>query len=478
MRVNYVGYDTPQFRRLSDDQLERVHNASLEILERTGVRLHHQPALEMLKGAGVEVVDGNLVYVPARLVEWAIGAAPSRVVLCDREGRWVMPLERGRVFFGPGSDCPYVLDHRTGERRHGTLKDIAEGIRVCDALHNIDFLMSLCIPADVRNPEVADRYQMRAMLANSTKPILFVTLSLRGCQDAVAMAEAVAGGAGPLRRNPLCASYINVSAPLRHNEEALEKLLFMAQKGLPTTYTPMVLRGVSGPITRAGAMAMANAGELVGLVLAQLTREGTPVIHSGGYHDMFDMRTTVGIYESPEGRSGRAELARYYDLPVFGLGGASDSKVPDQQAAAEAALSLLIESLYGVNLIHDVGYLESGKCYSLEQLVLCDEIIAYVRRFVDEMEVNEETLALDLIDEVGHEGDFLGTDHTMRHFREDWYPALFNRQDFEDWSAAGGHDVRHGARERVEEILSGAGPTPLPGETMRRLDDMVAGAGP
>lgn len=477
MRVNYAGLGTPEFRRLSEDQLERVHNASLEILERTGVRLRHQPALNLLKKAGLDVLDGNVVHVPTSLVEWALDRAPSRVVLCDREGKRVMPLEPGRVYFGPGSDCPYVLDHRTGERRHGTLQDIAEGVRVCDALDNIDFLMSLCIPEDVDDPEMADRYQMRAMLANSIKPIMFVTLSLAGCRDVVAMAEAVVGGESRLRRNPICACYINVTAPLVHNEESLEKLLFMAEKGLPTTYTPMVLRGATGPVTRAGAMALANAGELVGVVLGQLQREGAPIIHSGGYADMFDMRTTVGVYESPEGRVGRAELARYYSLPVFGLGGSSDAKLPDQQAAAEAALSLLIESLYGVNLVHDVGYLESGKCYSLEQLVICDEIIAYVRRFVDEVEVSEETLALDLIDEVGHDGDFLGTDHTMDHFREDWYPALFNRENFEDWSAGGGHDLRHMARERVDQILASHEPVALPDHVQKRIDAIVRGAG-
>jgi len=473
LQSNYVAFNTPQFRKLSDDQLERIHNASLEILDRTGVCLYDEQALDLFRKAGVSTLEENRVHIPPGLVEWALSITPKRVVLCDRHGHRVMPLERNNVFFGPGSDCPNILDHRTGERRPGALQDIVEGIRICDALPNIDFLMSLFIASDIENQEVADRYQMRAMLMNSTKPILFVTTEFGGCVDAVKMAEAVTGGEEELRRNPLCACYINVTDPLRHNADALQKLLFLAEKGLPTTYTPMVLRGVNGPVTAAGAIALANAGELVGLVLAQLKREGTPVIHSGGYHDMFDMRTMVGIYESPEGRNGRAELTHYYGLPVFGLAGASDAKVPDQQAAAEAALSMLIEASYGVNLIHDVGYLESGKCNSFEQLVICDEIINYIKRFMQGLEVSEETLALDLIDEIGPHGDYLGTKHTMRHFREDWYPDLFDRNHFEGWQAAGGKTLRQKAKERTDKILAGHQPEPLPPSIQQRIDEVV-----
>lgn len=470
---NYVAFDTPQFRKLSDDQLERIHNASLEILDRTGVCLYDEEALNLFKKAGLQIMDEHRVHIPPALVEWALAAAPKRVVLCDRYGRRVMPLERHNVFFGPGSDCPNILDHRTEERRPGTLRDIEEGIRICDALPNIDFVMSLFIASDIEDQAVADRYQMRAMLVNSTKPILFVTTGFEGCLDAVAMAEAVAGGEEELRRNPLCACYINVTDPLRHNAEALQKLLFLAEKGLPTTYTPMVLRGVNGPVTAAGAIALANAGELVGLVLAQLKREGAPVIHSGGYHDMFDMRTMVGIYESPEGRNGRAELAHYYRLPVYGLAGASDAKLPDQQAAAEAALSMLIEALYGVNLIHDVGYLESGKCNSFEQLVICAEIINYIKRFMMGLEVSEETLALDLIHTVGHRGEFISADHTLQHFREDWYPDLFDRDNFEGWNASGAKTLRQKANEQIEEILAWHEPEPLASNVHKRIDAIV-----
>ncbi len=469
LQSNYTEFNTPQFRKLSHDQVERLHHASLEILDRTGVCLYEDDCLDLLKKAGVKVTEGNRARIPPGLVEWALSIAPKRVVLGDRNGSRVMPLERNNVFFGPGSDCPYVLDHRSGERRQGTLQDIVEAIHVCDALPNIDFLMSICIASDI-DQGTADRYQMRAMLMNSTKPILFVTTEVEGCVDVVEMAEVVAGGEEELRRNPLGALYINVTSPLRHNQEALQKLMFMAEKGLPTTYTPVVLRGMSGPVTAAGAIALANAGELAGLVLAQLKREGTPVILTGGVNDMADMRTMTDVYAAPENRVMLVELAHYYGLPIFGLAGASDSKIPDEQAAAEAAFSLILETLCGAQMVHDVGYLEGGRLNSVEQIVICDELINYVKRFMTGLEISEETLALDIIDEVGPHGDFLGTKHTRKHFKKDWYPTLFDRTNYDNWIVGGGETLLQRARARVDEILESHVPEPLPSDVQKQID--------
>ncbi len=469
---NYQSIGAPIFRKLSEDQLERIHFASLEILERTGVRLHLPEAVDLLKKAGANVTSGNRVRIPSSLVEWALSVAPKRVVLADRNGNRVMPLERNNVFYGPGSDCPNVIDFRTGERRQGRLKDIQEGIHVLDALPNIDFLMSLNIAGDV-DQEFADMYQMQAMLNNSTKPILFVTTEFHGCVHAVEMAEIVAGGADALRRNPLCALYINVTAPLVHNEEALQKLLFMADKGLPTTYTPVVLRGASGPITPAGAVAYANAGELAGLVIAQLKRQGAPIILSGGTQDMLDMSSMLDIYAAPENRVLCVEMAQYYGLPIFGLGGCTDSKTPDQQAASEVALSLLTETLAGSHLIHDVGYMEGGLTNSLEMIVMADEFIHWIRKFMQGVVVDEETLALDQIDQVGLDDDFLALDHTNDHFREDWYPTLFNRKNHQDWVESGELTLRQRAKARIEKILSEHKPEPLPEDIARKIQSVI-----
>lgn len=469
---NFQSINAPRFQKLSQHQLERMHFASLEILERTGVRLFVPEAVELLKSAGADVVDNSHVRIPSHLVEWALKIAPKRVVISNRLGERVMPLERRNVFYGPGSDCPNVIDINTGDRRPGKLQDIVDGIRVCDALTNIDFVMSLNLAGDVPQ-EHADLYQMQAMLSNTSKPIMFVTTEFEGCVHAVEMAEIVAGGAEALKRNPFIFLYINVTAPLVHNEEALQKLLFMAEKGLPTTYTPVVLRGANGPITPAGAVAYANAGELAGLVIAQLKREGTPIILSGGTQDMLDMRTMLDIYAAPENRVLCVEMAQYYGLPIFGLGGATDSKLPDQQAAAEVAFSLLTETMAGSHLIHDVGYMEGGLTNSLEMITMADEMINWVKKFMLGVVVDEETLALDWIDQVGFDNDFLGLDHTNNHFREDWYPTLFNRQDHDGWSNDGQRSLRERARERVQSILTEHQPEPLPKETAQEVQFVI-----
>ncbi len=464
-----------QFRKLSDDKLERIHAASLEILESTGLRLFEPKALELLKSKGVTVEEENRVRIPSHLVEWALSTAPKRVVLYNRHGEEALLLEGKNIFYGTGSDCPNVIDLHSGERRPGVLQDVVEATTVCDALPNIDFLMSFCIANDL-DPLTYDLHQMRAMLMNSIKPILFVTLDIGGCVAGVAMAEAVVGGAEALRNKPLCALYINVSAPLRHNREALQKLLFMAEKGLPTTYTPVVLRGATGPMTAAGAIALANAGELAGLVISQIQREGTPVILTGGVNDMLEMRTAIDCYADPTNRVMLVENAQRYGLPIFGLTGCSDSKLPDEQAAAEAALSILLESLAGAQMAHDVGYLDSGMTNSIEQVVICDEIIAYTKHFMKEVEVNDETLGLEAIKKIGPDGDFMSSQHTRKHFREDWYPNLFERRNYDGWKKAGGKSMRQRAQEKALDILEHHKPEPLPAEVLEKIDQIIAQA--
>jgi trimethylamine---corrinoid protein Co-methyltransferase len=469
---NYAAFLSPHFRKLSDDQLSRIHAASLEILERTGVCLHHAEALELLRRAGAHVLEDGWVRIPSHLVEWALRTAPKRIAWANRHGKRVMTLEGRHCYYGNGSDCPNVIDVRTGERRPGTLADIREAAVVLDALPNIDFVMSFCMASDV--PQViADRYQMQALLTHTIKPILFVTTEFHGCVDAVEMAEIVGGGQAAMRRNPLAACYVNVTSPLVHNTESLDKLLFLAGCGLPFVYNPVVLRGANGPITPAGAVALGNAGELAGLVVAQLRAEGAPVILSGGTQDMLDMRTTGDVYAAPENRVLCVEMAHYYDMPIFGLGGCSDSQLPDEQAMMEISLTLLAETLAGSHLIHDVGYLASGMTNSLESIVMADELINWVKRFMQGTEISEDTLALDVIAEAGPANTFMQHDHTRAHYREDWYPKLVERRNYESWSASGAKTHRERARERALKLIDTHHPEPLPADMTAALRAVV-----
>ncbi|TEU08160.1 MAG: trimethylamine methyltransferase [Anaerolineales bacterium] len=461
-----------QFRRMSDEQCQKIHWASLEVMERTGVRLYEQEAIDLLKRAGAFVSDGNRVRIPAGLVEKAFTTVPKRVGLCDRHGNRVMPVEGHRSFYGPGSDCLNIIDHRTGERRKPVLQDIVEGMIVADALPNIDFVMSMVLPVDVPQM-VADRYQMEAMLNYTTKPIVFVTTEFSGCIDAVEMAEAVVGGADALRRNPLVACYINVTTGLRHNEEALQKLLYLAGKGLPALYIPVGQGGTTAPITVAGCQVIWNVGALVGLVRSQLKREGAPYIMAGWGAGSLDMKTMVQPYAEPDRRGVAQAMAHFYGMPMFALGGCSDSKCVDQQAGIEAALTLMVTALSGGHIVHDLGYLESGLCYSLAQLAICDEIVSWLEHCLRGVDVSEEALAVDLIDQVGPDGQYLDSDHTRMHFRERWYPTLINRDNYDNWLAKGGKTLGQRAAERVEEILAEHKPDPLPPDVAQAVRAIV-----
>jgi trimethylamine--corrinoid protein Co-methyltransferase len=464
-------FKSVQFARLSPDQARRIHWASLEILERFGAKLHHQEAIDLLRKGGADVSDGNQVRIPSGMVEKAFSTVPKRVLLYDRQGEPALPLEGRRCFYGPGSDCMNIIDHRTGERRKPELQDVVDGTIVCDALPDIDFVMSMVLPADV-DQATADVHQMEAMLSHTTKPIIAVSYELRGLVAAVEMAEVVAGGPEALRRAPLITCYINVVSGMNHNAEALQKLLYLSGKGLPALYIPASTGGVTSPVTPAGAVALDNAGVLLGLVLSQLKREGAPYIMTGMQPSPMDMRTMVTPYADPQ-RGIFQALARLYNLPAFGWGGVSDSKGVDQQAAAEAALTLLAESLVGGNIIHDLGYLESGLTFSLAQLVICEELIGWIEAFLRGVEVSDKSLALDVIGQVGPEGHFLTQEHTRQHFREAWTPGLLDRHDYKTWKDRGSKTLGERAADRVEEILREHQPEPLPTRVRQALRSIV-----
>lgn len=456
----------PLYRGLTDEQCRLIHYASLEILERTGVLLYHQPAIDLLKKAGC-IVEDNRVRIPAHLVEWALRTAPSQIMIYDRYGKPVMPIGDRISTFGTGSDCLNILDHGSGERRKAVLQDVVDGIRVADAMPHIDFIMSMFMPSDV--PTAADVVQMEKMLTCSSKPICFVTYEWDGTPEIIEMLELVAGNAEQLRINPAAMLYLNPTTAFRHNEEALRKLIYVAERHLPVVYLPDVQLGLSCPITYAGGMACANSGQLVGLLLAQLVSEGAPIILNAATPTTIDMRTMVVPYAEPEGKAFALEMNFYYNLPVFSTGGCSDSKLLDEQAIMEAALDLFWATLRGGNMIHDIGYMESGLMGSLELVVICDEIISWLKASLQGLEINEETLALDLIHEHALSGDFLGTEHTIRHVRESWQPRLVDRRNYEQWLASGGVSMRERARGKIDQILEEEPRQILPPDVERRI---------
>ena len=475
--VNTIAYQAPQFSVLSESQIKDIHLAALEVLRRTGIRFHHTGALEMLKKAGAFISADNLVKFPARMVEDAVSSVPGRVIMCDRDGEPFMFLEGSKTSFGTGSDCLNYLDPETGEHRKFTQSDIIDGYRLCDALPNIDFLMSIGIPADV-DPNLTYDVQMALMLEYSTKPIVFVTNDKASCQRAIDMAAAVAGGHEALREQQHILLYSEPSSPLQQSETALDKLLLMAEYELPIVHSPGPQMGGTAPITMASGLAMSVAEILSSIVLHQLKKPGAPFVFGAGLHHM-DMRATQICYASPEfqlTKAAIAELGRWYGIPTWGYAGCSDAKIMDEQAALEAMLSVVMARLSGGNLIHDVGYMESGLTTSFEMIVLTDELIGMTNHIMKGIEVSEDTLMLDEVDTVGPGGHFLDTEETLNRFHDFWLPGLLDRRRRLQWLDTGAETMGQRLNARVKEIIKEYQPKPLEAERKQKLQDILAQA--
>ncbi len=449
-----ASYVRPKLTLLSEEQCQRLHEASCQILERTGFRVYHSPALDLLRQAGAWV-KGDLVRVPREMVDAAIASAPRSFNLYRRGGEEVACILDGEhVYFGPGSDTLRYLDPRTGQRRDFTMADLADCLRVVDALPELAFAMSIGIPRDVPT-ERYFRHQFSAMIRYTTKPSVVVCNDLADIEAIAAMAAAVAGGMDALSERPTFLMYTEPTTPLSHALEAVDKLLFCARHRIPVTHSPAPMIGGTAPITIAGAVALGNAEMLSGLVMHQLTNPGAPFLYGHGVHHL-DMKEMISVYGAPEFQLARimaAEMGRFYKLPVWGYSAHSDSAVLDEQAAIDAQFSIQTALLAKTNLNHDVGYLEAGLANSPEYMVLANELIGMNRAFVQGVQFDEEALALDVIHEVGPGGQFLSHDHTMRHWRELWTPKLFDRQRLEPWLEKGGKTMRQRIREATLEIL-------------------------
>ncbi|MGI6686474.1 MAG: trimethylamine methyltransferase family protein [Bacillota bacterium] len=467
-------FNATKFQVLDNEQMQEVHSASLTILEDVGTLVHHDEAIDLLKKAGAYVEEGNRVYLPGSLVEWAIRTAPSRIAIYDRKGIPAMYLEGYNSYFGTGSDCPSILDSFTGEKRRFLYKDVEHAVTLCDYLSNIDFIMSMGLISDVKK-EVSYQHEYAVMIRNSTKPQTITAADRASLDDIAEMAAAVVGGREILSRKPIFVLYDEPSSPLQHSFTALDKLLYMAENRYPTNYAPGMMAGATGPITMAGAIAQANAEILTGLVIHQLKNPGAPFVFGAGMSPM-DMVSMQPTYSAPEAmleQAGICDMARYYHLPSWGFAGCSASKVADEQAVMEATNYIMMAALCGTNLTHDVGYLEFGLTYSFDLLVMCNEFIGQVRRLQQGIRVEQEYLAVDAVRRVGPGGHFLGDEHTFRHFKENWKPDLTDRNTFETWTSNGSTTMGQRTKARIEEILEKHQPEKLNPETDKIIDRIL-----
>jgi trimethylamine--corrinoid protein Co-methyltransferase len=461
----------PRLHFFDPAHCSHIHQTALEILHRTGVKVFHEEALSLLRDGGCVVRDGNRVIIPPSLVEWALGQPPSQVTLCRRGGNEAAaPLYNGIVNFGTGSDCPNYIDPRRATHRLFTLKDLESVVQLVDALPELSFVMSCGIPSDFKGNVYRKQYAV--MIQNTSKPIVFVCNDGEDCKRIVAAAAAVAGGIEDLSQNPTLLVYSEPSTPLQHSRTALEKLLYMAEAALPIVYSPAPMMGGTAPVTLAGGLAIGTAEVLSGLVIHQLKQAGSPFVFGSGLHHL-DMRTSISVYGAPEfqlARLGVADLGRYYNLPTWGYAGHTDSCVFDEQAASDSLFSVLMALQSGTNLVHDVGYLEAGLSCSPEMMVYTCEMIGMLRCFHEGFTIDEETLALDVIDTVGPGGNFMIEDHTIEHFRDYWDPTLFSRQRFDAWEREGARSLGQRVREKTVDLMHTAEGSPLPESVAEEVD--------
>jgi trimethylamine--corrinoid protein Co-methyltransferase len=462
----------PKLRVINDDQIEQLHYATLEVLERTGVRITHPRALEVLDGAGARI-DGERVRIPAFLVEQAIASAPSRLILGKRNGERSVYLEGDKYYFGPSVDCIDYLDPLTNERRPFVADDCRITSTVADALPNYSWVMTIGMAAD-QPADIADRVIARQVFTYTEKPLVFCCKNVNSVKDIYEMALLIAGSEERFRQAPFMLQYSEPVSPLLHYDPAMDKLIFCAEKGIPQTYYPAPMCGGTAPGTFAATVIQGSAESLSGLVVAQLVAPGAPFVY-GAFATVMDMSTTIFSYGAAEMSlmvGALAQLAQYYRLPYFGTAGCSDAKFPDAQAAAEATFSCLCSALTGANLIHDSGWLDHGSLASPSYMVLVNEVLSMVNQLMRGLPVNDDTLALDVIDHIGPGGHYLNEDHTLKHFRDVWYSRIFDRTIYAEWLNRGGKQFDERLREQTQKAMAHK-PATLPAEVLKEIERMA-----
>jgi len=449
----------------------------LKILEEVGVKIYNDTALKLLADAGAEIdFDNKLACIPQHLVKESLVKAPSTIRLYSRNGKHDRILEGNRITYNPGSAALYILDSKTGEVRRPVPRDLADLVRLTDALKHIQAQSTALVVSDA--PEaIVDRYRLYIVLKNSPKTIITGTFTIDGLYDMKRMLEAVVGGEKELARKPMAIFDTCPSAPLKWSELLSQNLIDCAKFRIPAEIISMPQLGATGPATLAGSLVQHNAEFLSGLVMAQLTNPGAPVIYGGSPTTLDPKFATacLGAIETMMLGCSYAQIGKYYGLPTHMYLGLSDTKVIDAQCGFESGIAIVLGALAGINVISGPGMLNFENCQSLEKLVVDDAICGMALRLVEGVRVDDETLALDLIRKVGPGGMYLAEKHTLQWFKKEQYipSQLIDRQEFKAWKTAGSKDTAQRAREIVERTLKEHQPEPLPPDIEKDLDNVL-----
>jgi trimethylamine--corrinoid protein Co-methyltransferase len=456
---------------LKKEDLRRIHFSTLKILEETGVRVDEENALKLLDDAGATVdFKRKIVRIPESLVEELIKKARKCVRLCGRNPKHDLTLGEGRVYVMTSSTGIRVLDMDTGEVRQSTKKDVEDSARLADALENFH-IYSIMVDALDYPEEIMGLEEADAMFNNTEKHIDTGAQSTLGAKDTIRMAAAVAGGFEELRKRPIIDFMQNPVSPLIHDRGDTEAILECAKHEVPLMILNMAQAGGTSPVTIAGTLSITNAEVLSGMLIAYLTNPNVPLIY-GTSSIVLEMKnlsepSIFGLIEDSLIASGAAQLAKHYGFPslVNGFGGGW-SELDDERLGFLWDMMAMLPSLAKADILYDGGLIEDSMTLSYEDMVISNEVGGMVLRALRGIEVNEETLAENLIHKVGPGGNFLTEKHTLEHLRKEIFIAeILDKPTVKD--------VREAARKRVKELLSTHQPEPLDRSVREELRRIV-----
>ena len=461
-----------QFKPLSKKDIEKIHETSLRILEEIGVKASLEEALVVFRKHGAKI-DGDRVRIPPSVVEQALKLVPHKFLMAGREEKQDLFMEDKRVYLGTGGAALTVLDLETGAARPGTLRDLAELAKLVDALENIHFYLRPCVPQDVPK-EVMDVNQFYASLSNTTKNVMGAAQSVQTARAVIEMASMIAGSEEALIRRPFVSFVTSwMISPLHFATETTRVLLEVTKHKIPVALSSAPMAGSTSPVTLAGSLAQVHAEQLSGIVLTQLANPGSPVLY-GAIPSMADFKGMTyvgGGIEFGLMNAAISQMAQFLRVPNYNSAGLTDSKIPDIQAGYEKAYSICLCVMAGSNYIHHAaGMLESMRAIAYEQYVIDDEIIGMALRLLRGIQVDDETLGLEPLREVGPSGNFLSSMHTVKFMRQEYFrQRVGDRQAREAWEKQGALDGRERARQKAKEILKTHVPKPLDPKTDRAI---------
>ncbi len=464
---------------LAPDQIQRLRDASLQILERVGVEVPHPELLGRFAEAGAAVDHSRgRVRIPPDLVQRALGQAGKHFALYGRDMSKTARFGAGTRNYNSIAGEASWVDRAGGPRRFAALADVAAAARFGDALPWIGVVGAMADPHDVPAPWRCVAV-CAELLRNTTKPVTFWYHDRASARYLNELLVAVRGDEARAAEYPLWYPFLEPISPLRFPFHGVDLLFETARLNLPVPIGPMAQMGLTAPMSLAGTMALENAEILAGICITQLIRPGLPVCYGGICH-AFDMRTTQLIFSGPEQAIfgvAMTQLGKSYGLPVYINVGLTDAKRPDAQAGLEAGVSLVLGAAAGADIFGHLGISGVDQASSLEMLVWQHEVVAFVESVLRDLPFTDDDLGLDVIEAVGPGGTFIDQEHTVARLRRElWVPSLLDRQFYQAWADEGALPTEERCRRRRDEILAGHQPEPLPADTEKALREIVDAA--